>query len=194
MGLKFKISQLDIKIFYAINHLSRGGIVNFFFQTFHYLTALGIGWIVLWIILLLVKKGDRKRLFFGAGLVIITWIIEGGIIKNLAHRARPPTVLGNVIVGSKFLFSYSFPSGQVAVSFAVATTLALLYPRKWFVYLAFIFSALVGISRIYLGAHYPSDVLGGIIIGVLIPVILFRIFYRKFNFENLPAKSKLDNN
>lgn len=172
------MSELDIKLFYLINHLPHTSGFNLFFLFFHYLTALGIGWIILFIIMFFVNKTHRKKLIFGAIVVLITLIVESQIIKNVVHRPRPAEVLNNVIIDAKiFPPSFSFPSGQVAVSFAVATVLTLLYPKKWYTYIAFNFSFFVGISRIYLGAHYPSDVLGGAVIGTMIPFILFKLFY-----------------
>jgi undecaprenyl-diphosphatase len=60
----------------------------------------------------------------------------------------------------------SFPSGHAATSFAVATLLALTYRQRWVQELALISAGLIAYSRIYLGHHYPSDVLAGVVLGM----------------------------
>jgi undecaprenyl-diphosphatase len=97
----------------------------------------------------------------GAGLL-------GQLVKNLACRARPTAPLaGTFFVGfpcfpAKYAYS-SFPSGHAATAFAAAVFLALWYPSGRWVFLGL--ATIVAISRIVLGAHFPSDVLGGAVIG-----------------------------
>lgn len=62
----------------------------------------------------------------------------------------------------------SFPSGHAATSFAVATVLALVYRQRWLQGLVMLVAALIAYSRIYLGHHYPSDVLAGMILGMAV--------------------------
>ena len=67
---------------------------------------------------------------------------------------------------------YSFPSGHTGTSFAAAVVLFLSYPKKysfWFLVLAF----LIGFSRLYVGVHYPTDVLAGALIGTVIAVCVY---------------------
>ena len=64
---------------------------------------------------------------------------------------------------------YSFPSGHTAASFSIATTIALNMPRL--AIFVFVIAIIVGISRVYLGVHYPTDVAAGIILGTL-PALL----------------------
>ncbi|MEM4331609.1 MAG: phosphatase PAP2 family protein [Candidatus Anstonellales archaeon] len=68
----------------------------------------------------------------------------------------------------------SFPSGHTCSAFAAATFLSLLFRGWW--YLTFIVALLVGYSRVYLGQHVPSDVLGGAILGFFIMLIVIKIF------------------
>jgi len=93
------------------------------------------------------------------------------IFKNLLHRARPDTLY----VAGMRIKSYSFPSGHAFGSIAVYglfAWLALKYlPQPWNSIVAVLLVALiilVGLSRIYLGAHYPTDVLGGWILGGIV--------------------------
>jgi undecaprenyl-diphosphatase len=80
------------------------------------------------------------------------------LLKLLFHRARPATFFG-----LPEPMSYSFPSGHALVSFAFFGALAVFVsPRRWWYAIAAALPiAAIGYSRIYLGMHYPSDVLGG---------------------------------
>lgn len=81
----------------------------------------------------------------------------------------------------------SFPSGHTSNTFAVATVLALFYPRRGWV--AFIAAALVGYSRIYVGAHWPSDVLFSAFLGVFVAVAVVGAMdgvWRKWGRSFLP--------
>ena len=79
---------------------------------------------------------------------------------------------------------YSFPSGHTQSFSAWSTTLALRFKKRWFSILVGVLIALVGFSRMYLGVHYPSDVLVAILLGVGIPLI-GNLFYDKLQNKNL---------
>lgn len=97
----------------------------------------------------------------------VTLIVSQGItytLKMLLGRERPYNVLKDLNTYNIILKDYSFPSGHTSASFSIATIIAFNMPQlSWF---AIICALLVGISRIYLAVHYPTDVLAGIIIGV----------------------------
>jgi len=61
--------------------------------------------------------------------------------------------------------SYSFPSGHTSSAFALATSISLAFPKWYVVAPAYLYSSAAGYSRMYLGVHYPSDVLVGAIVG-----------------------------
>jgi undecaprenyl-diphosphatase len=87
------------------------------------------------------------------------------LIKQLVKRPRPfrqMEGLTNLIVPQDF---FSFPSGHTAGAFVVALSVAPCYP--WLAIPACLWAALVGFSRIYLGVHYPTDVLAGACLGIL---------------------------
>lgn len=88
-------------------------------------------------------------------------------LKYLVNRTRPYTKYPGEVKRRDFNNGpYSFPSGHTTVAFASATALSLSY-KKWYVTApSFMYAGFVGYSRMRLGVHYPSDVLGGIVIGV----------------------------
>lgn len=138
---------------------------------------LGIIWIV--ISVLLITKKDYRVL--GQTILIalvITTIIGEGIIKNIVKRKRP--FYGND--DKELLISrpitYSFPSGHTASSFAVATVFIKTDNAASLEIM--LLACLIAFSRIYLGVHYPSDVIGGGIIGTLCGLITVMLFMSKF--------------
>jgi undecaprenyl-diphosphatase len=116
------------------------------------------------------------------------------LIKPAVHRLRPcnPQVQiekGRFLIGRKT--SLSFPSSHAMNMFAQAALFALFYRKRavWF----FLFASTIGFSRIYVGVHYPFDVLGGAISGVSIGAIiyfLFKLFSRRFKLHAKPETSK----
>ena len=86
------------------------------------------------------------------------------VIKNLVKRDRPCEVLPNVNRRITPSDQFSFPSGHTAAAFAMATLVGFHFPILTLPVIAW--ALLVGFSRIYLGVHYPTDILAGILIGV----------------------------
>jgi len=86
-------------------------------------------------------------------------------LKQVFKRARPFKASPEIIYDKGGATSYSFPSGHTSEAFATATSITLSYP-KWYVAIpAFSYAGAVGYSRMYLGVHYPSDVIGGAVVG-----------------------------
>lgn len=102
------------------------------------------------------------------GVSELTGFVITFSVKNIVKRERPFRKLNNVyLVSSKPLIDrFSFPSGHTTISFALATSLTLRYPDKPVLISGlYLYAVVVSLGRIYLGVHYPSDVLGGMIVG-----------------------------
>ena len=102
-------------------------------------------------------------------LVLAADAVADGLaaLSKLAFGVRRPAEQGDLL---GVPHSRSFPSGHTATSFACATVIALLVPRTApFVYTL---ALAIGYSRLYVGVHWPSDVLGGIVVGVLTALLL----------------------
>jgi Membrane-associated phospholipid phosphatase len=140
-----------------------------------YITKLGdsgIFWIALAVILLIPKKTRRTGAAMGVSL-LLGLIIGNGILKNLIARPRPYDIANPVRARRALLIDpptdYSFPSGHTLASFEAST--ALFKDHTVYGFLAFVLAILIGFSRIYLQVHYPSDVLGGAILGFLLGLL-----------------------
>lgn len=99
--------------------------------------------------------------------------------KGVFKVERPIGVDGIRTLREQTAPGYSFPSGHTHASANFFTSIARAVNRKRFWTLAAVVPAIVGLSRLYLGVHWPMDVIGGYIIGILIPLILWLV-YRKF--------------
>jgi len=112
--------------------------------------------------------GDKQARNNGYELLISIGIgqLVSEALKITINRERPADKYPYEIFVSSVTHGGSFPSGHTALAFSTATTLALEY-KKWYIVVpAYLWAGTVAYSRMYLGKHYPSDVLGGIIIGI----------------------------
>ena len=141
----------------------------------------GIAWIILTIILLLIPK-TRKAGAYMAVALITDLIICNIIIKPIVARPRPYSINKTIRLLVAPLKDYSFPSGHTAASFASVSALYFA-GRKRLAVGALVVSILIAFSRMYLYVHYPTDVFGGLIIGLLCgwiaDLVMKRIVERK---------------
>lgn len=125
----------------------------------------GVIWIVLTVILLLIPKTRKTGLILGAAL-ILDGILCNLLLKNLVRRIRPCDINDAVRLLIPYPSDYSFPSGHTAVSFAAVSALYFA-EEKYLWKAALVLAAFIAFSRMYLYVHYPTDILGGALLGIL---------------------------
>lgn len=179
-----QLAQFDRHLFYIINH----DWTNPFFDSVMPWLRTPTNWIPLYIIIIvfcLWKYGKK-------GLVIIALIAasagvadftSGTIIKPLVHRLRPchdPVISKTDIerVGCGGL--YSFPSTHATDHFAMAIFMALVFCKKWrwVWFWGILWAGLISFAQVYVGVHYPIDVICGALYGSFVGWLIYRLFCR----------------
>jgi undecaprenyl-diphosphatase len=173
------IERLDQQIFLFLNSLNS----PFCDQVMHAISG-RIIWIPLYLSILIYLGIKYKRKFF----VILLFIILAAtfsdqtsvLIKNIVQRLRPcyePVLQGLVhTVNGECGGRYSFVSSHATNSFDVALLSLLFIKRRWFTISIVIWASVIGYSRIYLGVHYPGDVIFGALLGSIIGWSVYNLY------------------
>ena len=126
------------------------------------------------------RERPWTRMLFYVCISCAVAIVIGEGLKILLARYRPSMLFAQNLYGLHFFSTQgalsSTPSGHTLRAFSILTALALLFPRGWIPLMAL--AALVGIARVMITAHYPSDVLIGAFIGVFSALWVHRYVYR----------------
>lgn len=158
------LQQTDLSILLWIQNHLRMDFMTGFWKVVTFLGDYGWFWIVLGIGFIIY----RKTRFVGVSVMlslVIEALITNVFIKNWIARIRPYNYSSEVILLVSEQVDFSFPSGHSGASFAAAYICIRMLPGKYGVPL-FVLAILISFSRLYVGVHFPSDVLGGIIIGL----------------------------
>jgi undecaprenyl-diphosphatase len=156
--------SIDLAVFYFINHNLANPVFDKFFP---FITEVK-NWYIAYIILLGIcyfKGGRIGKISCVAAilLIVLSDQLSSFFIKDLVSRVRPCIALTDVRILTGCTNSYSFPSSHAVNNFAVSVFFLRIYPKfKW---LLLVSASLIAFSRVYVGRHYPSDVIGGAIIG-----------------------------
>ncbi|MDO4536219.1 MAG: phosphatase PAP2 family protein [Clostridium perfringens] len=148
------------------------------------ITSLGNGgtiWLVIAIILVCSSKYRKYGIMMLVSLLLCLLVGNLGL-KLIVKRLRPCHVNLHVPILIDRPLDFSFPSGHTMTSFAAATIL--MYMNKKIGIIGMIGASLIAFSRLYLYVHYPSDVLVGMIIGIILSVTVVEIYKRKIQRSN----------
>ena len=186
--------MINVDIFNYINH----NLQNPFFDAlmpiithlggFKILIAVCILVLILSIVL---KKDNVKKLTL---LCLVSLLVAGGIaflLKYIIVEPRPFVTLSNVHLLITEDDPFSFPSGHTTSTFAVLSVLALKLKNKLWAVVLVLWGILIGFSRIYVGVHYPLDVLAGAIIGIVTAYLVYRYEDKIYHIWNKVIKTVL---
>ncbi|HCW52154.1 MAG TPA: phosphatase PAP2 family protein [Clostridium sp.] len=176
------ILNIDNSILQFIQNNIRSDVLDTIMPKVTSLGNAGIIWIIICVIMILKRKYRKYGVMMAIALIYCA-IVGNLTLKPIVARIRPfdanPLIDGLLINAPK---DFSFPSGHTMVSFSCACIL--LYMNKKIGIAALILSSAIAFSRLYLYVHYPSDVLMGMIIGILLSYAAIKtyIFLKKHNF------------
>ena len=131
--------------------------------------SLGVIWLLIALPMLFFKEFRHVgvRIFI---VVFLTGFVGEGIIKHLARRKRPSKYIEEKDMLIRKPSTYSFPSGHTSASVSSAMIISRSYPQLTIP--VFLLAFLVSFSRLYFKVHYPSDILAGAALGVLLALIV----------------------
>lgn len=152
----------------------RNPVLNALLIPFTLSNNAGISCILIVAVFIYFKSLRKAGILMGISL-LLEFLLNNLIIKNLFARIRPYEVIDGLILLVGKAPDYSFPSGHTGSAFALAVVIFMVMDRKYGI-IALILASLMGFSRLYVGIHYPSDVLGGVILGVVTSVVAVKCF------------------
>jgi undecaprenyl-diphosphatase len=171
------LQGIDASVFTFLNGMHDG-----YFDNFMWLISNKLSWIIMIIALLYVlyRKGMKQLVLVVLAIALVILLsdqISSSIIKPIVERLRPSRNLALAstihLVNGYRGGMYGFVSSHAANSFGVAVLLCLML-RRWYSTVALlIWASLVSYCRIYLGVHYPGDILCGAIVGCLMALLVY---------------------
>ena len=158
------MSLAEITVLDGIQNIFKSGFRDTVFPIITLLGNAGIFWILFSLALVIIKKTRPLGIAMMLALILDV-ILCNGILKPLVARTRPYELNTAVQLLIKTPSDFSFPSGHTAASFAAASSLLYSKSKLWIP--AMILAAVIAFSRLYLYVHFPTDILGGIIVGFI---------------------------
>ena len=180
------ITSIDFTILNAIQDFMRCDFWDAVMGAFSYMGEAGIIWILTAVILLFFRKHRATGLMMLAALAL-GFICGDLALKHLIARPRPFTV-HEITLSIAEPHGYSFPSGHATAGFAASITL-LLRDRRFGIP-AVILAVIICFSRLYNYVHFPSDVLGGMLLGTISAFIVYAVFRKAGWIDRISGEPK----
>ena len=160
-----------------IQEALRCTVLDPFFQFYTKLGDVGMLWIVLSLLMLCTKRTRRAGLL-GLCAIVVGFLCTNVALKHLFSRTRPWLVVTGLVPLVAEHDPNSFPSGHTCAAFAAALTWRHTLPRRWMRNTGLVLAVLMGFSRLYVGVHFPTDVLVGGAVGALCALLVLWICAR----------------
>ena len=168
------ITNFDFSVLYWIQDNLRTEWLDSFCAFLSWAFQLGIPWLLLGGIMFCFKKTRAAGVMLAAA-VLLTFFFNELALKNVVDRVRPCNIDTSIPLAIERPESFSFPSGHTASAFAAVGVLVFRHQKAGIPLL--LFATLMGLSRMYLFVHFPTDVLAGAAFGMLMAwatVLLFK--------------------
>lgn len=159
------LTELEGAVLLWIQAYLRGPVTDAFFVFYTTLGNTGLCWILLSAAMLCFRK-TRKAGVAGLLGLLLGFLCTNVTIKPLVARVRPWLVVEGLTALVAEHDPHSFPSGHTCAAFAAAMAWWPNLPKRW-ANTALVCAAIMGFSRLYVGVHFPTDVLAGVVIGCL---------------------------
>ncbi len=167
---------LDGNILLWIQEFLRVSFLNPVATLYTHLGDAGLLWIAASLLMLCFQKTRKAGLLALAALALGA-LCTNVVLKHLVARPRPWLT----VEGLSFLVvehdPNSFPSGHTCAAFSAAGIWFMALPKRWMGITGLVLAALMGFSRLYVGVHFPSDVLAGAIIGLICAWLVWRGYH-----------------
>ncbi|MDF2610744.1 MAG: phosphatase family protein [Lachnospiraceae bacterium] len=178
------LNGLDLRILETISQYIHNPVLDKIMIGLTTLGDSGLLWILFGMILIITKKYRYVGVMVLCAL-LLNFIVVDGILKNIIQRPRPFEAIPTLNLLIEKPLSYSFPSGHASSAFAAAGIL--IYGFKKYRFYIIALAGLMAFTRIYLTVHYPTDILAGMIIGLISSRIVIQLF--EYQRKKMPVNS-----
>ena len=169
------LSPLEWPILLWFQNVLRNSVTDPIVSFFTHLGDSGLLFIGLTLLLLLYPK-TRRAGFAAACALVFSLLFTNVLLKHIFQRPRPWLDCAALVPLVAEHDPNSFPSGHTNAAFAFALAVWACAPKKWMKAAAVAMAAVMGLSRLYVGVHYPSDVLVGALVGALCAWVVWKAY------------------